>query len=408
MPPHTTTIEKLCHDPKTRQEANNFLVKARTNTAIGSGFDLGEARTGLPAVCAFLASEKLNNTDVTIQAAQVASCQTMPKFRKLVEQVRKALAARKPARRDPLTFESLVKAHCDKITKRGVKWMYTVEASLVQKLDADEDEMGSDDEITCAVFTWVCNVIEGQRLFHTNSFEDKYDDIDTANMRYLAKLIKSICGRDFEAKIRDDYAKPAVPAAASPRKSPSKPALRTLPSRDSPQKRKVTFPNADADADDVPAPARLADKAAESRLLVPRHPRVAPPDAQHVRLPHEAALYALDAPQDPCTCPPRRLNRRLNLPRKRRRLPPPLARPKQPPWTLSCPRPTHPTTMTPGLPPRRRFRPIFRDQQQWALCDPRLVPLAAAAADHTKRMIKRYGVPFQDYRAQADVAMDSD
>jgi len=175
MAPHTETIERLCHDRKTIDEANKLFLTARANTGAGSGFDLGEDRTGLAAVCAYLASQKsvpfsllnisgvsfrtsLNNTSVTFDAAQLASCQSKPKFRRLIEQVGKAIAARKPARREPPSFDGLVKEHCSHLSLRAQISMHNVEGLVLAKLD--ESNKSSEDEITCAVFIWVCNVIE--------------------------------------------------------------------------------------------------------------------------------------------------------------------------------------------------------------------------------------------------------
>jgi hypothetical protein len=55
---YAKTIEGLCHDKQTIEEANRLFRTARANTGVGSGFDLGEDRTGLAAVCAYLASLK--------------------------------------------------------------------------------------------------------------------------------------------------------------------------------------------------------------------------------------------------------------------------------------------------------------------------------------------------------------
>lgn len=55
---YAKTIESLCHDKKTRDEAKRLLQIARANTGVGSGFDLGEVRTGLAAVCAYEASQR--------------------------------------------------------------------------------------------------------------------------------------------------------------------------------------------------------------------------------------------------------------------------------------------------------------------------------------------------------------
>ncbi|KAJ7080512.1 hypothetical protein C8R44DRAFT_540279, partial [Mycena epipterygia] len=388
---HTETIERLCHDRKTIDEATRLFLIARANTGAGSGFDLGEDRTGLAAVCAYLASQNLNNTNVTFDAAQIASCQSKPKFKKLIEQVGKALAARKPARQTPLAYGPLIREHCSHISLQAIPLMDQVEVLLLEKLD--ESNTSSDDEITCAVFIWVCNVIEGRRLFHPNSFEDKYET-DATHMRQLSKLIKSTCGH-LEAKILADYNKPVSPAksaSASPRKSPSKPALRALPSRDSPQKRKVTFPD---DGDDANAPEsptkrpKIAQSAAASSSLVTLD------SIRKTRSMSSSPTKTLSAP---------------STPRKVQRMTP--SSPSKSPSKPQAATPARTAKLVPlavddalcssdeeDYEPalRRRFRPVFRDQAQWAMCDPRLAELARAAAEYSKRMIKQHGLPFQDH-----------
>ncbi|KAJ7429188.1 hypothetical protein FB451DRAFT_1576162 [Mycena latifolia] len=402
-PPYMATLEKLCHDAKTLKEAERILLIARANTGAGSGFDLGENRTGLPAVCAYIASQNLNNTNVTIEAAQIASCQTMLKFKKLRERVDKALAARKPARRGPLTFKTLIPAQCPRISLQAVGLMDEVEVTVREKMDADNDDTCSDDEITCAVFAWVCNVLEGQRLFKPTSFEGTYD-VDADNMQHLNKLIKATCRRDREAQIREDYNKPAAPvksASTSPRKSPSKP-LRELPSRDSPQKRKVASPDAD-DALPLPDSPSKRQKVASSSLVT---------------------LETILRTTRSMSASPTKLLPAPSTPRKAQRLP--SSPSKSPTKPQAAATPTRvirllPMDAVPPLsdssededaapPPRRRFRPVFRDQQQWARCDPRLTKLARAAAEHHRTMIKRHGAPFQDYRRaeDSDIVIESD
>ncbi|KAJ7747383.1 hypothetical protein B0H16DRAFT_1555799 [Mycena metata] len=394
---HIETIERLCHDKKTADEAKKLYQIARAHTAAGSGFDLGETRTGLPAVCALLASERLNNTNVTLEAARIAASQSKAKFIKLREHVEKALAAPKPALRKALDFKSLLLTHCTStINQRAAKLMDEVEVVVLEKLEdaGDKYEKVSDDEITCAIFIWVCNVILQDRVFHNKSFEERYET-DAANMRAFHGFVKA-CGRSMEAKIREDYAKIVADIPrVSPRKSPVKP-LRTLPSGDSPQKRKVAFPGAaeDSNPPDSPTKRRKVTETAASSSLVTLE-----------------SIHSM-------TSSPAKASPAPSTPRKARRLPSSPSR--SPSKTVTPSRALKLSAMNVDdassssdeedhePPTRRRFRPVFRDQKQWAMCDPRLVKIAEAAAEFNKRMIQRHGVPFQDLRHDRDVAMDSD
>ncbi|KAJ7107254.1 hypothetical protein C8R43DRAFT_1140348 [Mycena crocata] len=99
MPPSTPTLDRLCHDEATRTEAYRILLVARSLTGPGSGFDLGGISSGLDAICAYLASCNLKNTSVTIEAAQVASRQSLPNFKHLRNKVAGALQAHRAAHR---------------------------------------------------------------------------------------------------------------------------------------------------------------------------------------------------------------------------------------------------------------------------------------------------------------------
>jgi len=55
---HKLLIEKFDLQKETRDLATNFVRLASQKTAPGSGRELKEWRTGLPAVCSLLASER--------------------------------------------------------------------------------------------------------------------------------------------------------------------------------------------------------------------------------------------------------------------------------------------------------------------------------------------------------------
>ncbi|KAF8210469.1 hypothetical protein K438DRAFT_2011847 [Mycena galopus ATCC 62051] len=378
----TQIIERLTSDNQTSEEAKNLIRLARANTGVGSGFDLGEDRTGLAAVCTYLASQKLNNTNVTFEAAQAASCQNKNKFKKLHDLVAKALVTAKPARRKPLNYKNLLLEHCSQITQTAVPWMDKIEARVWEKVDDDEELV--DDEVTCAVFIWVCNAIK-PRLFHPKSFEDKYET-DTARMRRLNSIINTVCPLDAEKiqKAYNEATESAQRASVSPRKSPTKPALRTLPSRDSPQKRKVIFHGDEEDADVPESPTKR---------------RKAEPSASLVTLESIRAMAAS----------PSKLPLTPSTPRKALRL---STSPSKSPVKKVVPGTPDVGALSSDEedyepPPGRRFRPVFRDQQQWAMCDPRLAKLTKDAVEFHKGMVRLHGLPFEDARRDLD-AMDSD
>lgn len=58
MAPNDHLLQTLCRDPETLAEARAFLRLAQKKTGPGSGHELGPHTTGLPAICAHIASKK--------------------------------------------------------------------------------------------------------------------------------------------------------------------------------------------------------------------------------------------------------------------------------------------------------------------------------------------------------------
>ncbi|KAJ7094228.1 hypothetical protein C8R43DRAFT_964528 [Mycena crocata] len=93
---YNPTLQTLCQNKETLHEAHRILFAARAQIGPGSGDP-----TDLPAVCAYLASQNLKKTDASIQAAQMASSQSMVDFKSLRNQVAQALTAYKPSSHHP-------------------------------------------------------------------------------------------------------------------------------------------------------------------------------------------------------------------------------------------------------------------------------------------------------------------
>ena len=50
-------IDRLTLRPEVREKARSLLHAVHSKTGPGTGYDIGEAKTGLPAICAFIASK---------------------------------------------------------------------------------------------------------------------------------------------------------------------------------------------------------------------------------------------------------------------------------------------------------------------------------------------------------------
>ena len=51
-------IDKLTLRPEVREKARTVLRLVHSKTGPGTGYDIGEAKTGLPAICAYIASKR--------------------------------------------------------------------------------------------------------------------------------------------------------------------------------------------------------------------------------------------------------------------------------------------------------------------------------------------------------------
>ncbi|KAF6748481.1 hypothetical protein DFP72DRAFT_1074100 [Ephemerocybe angulata] len=75
------------------QKALALTHKAKVATKPGTGRELGMLSTALVPICALMASEELNSSDVTIDAAQAASCLKKADFNKAQQIIRAALGS---------------------------------------------------------------------------------------------------------------------------------------------------------------------------------------------------------------------------------------------------------------------------------------------------------------------------
>jgi len=188
-------IDKLTPRPQVREKALALLRTVHSKTGPGTGYDIGEAKIGLPAICAYIASKRYARPvslhaffssnayrgkytsagypDVTEDVAQRASCLAPRLFASTLRTVKAALHAPKtptgsPSKSrtddDPTAYAALIKEHKIGQPLRVESWMKEAHAALIalprfqQKYASHVVDSGMD--VRIAVFFWVCRTIK--------------------------------------------------------------------------------------------------------------------------------------------------------------------------------------------------------------------------------------------------------
>ncbi|KAL1703620.1 hypothetical protein EV121DRAFT_292137 [Schizophyllum commune] len=225
------TFAKLCRNEETIQSAQAFYRRAKARTGPGSGFDLGTSVAALPAICAYKASQSLNNDDVSRVAAQAASCIAPKDFDDALHKVEAALCDT----RRSMTVQSypdLVRKHSDKI--RSSSALLSLLGKTEEALDATgKAKKAKENEKMASILFWVCRQKTGEDMFKRSGFcrmhgvaPDTLDKIVELLDKRAASLAKQA------EKLLN--APPAASRPSSPTKSPTK---RELPHGGSPHKK---------------------------------------------------------------------------------------------------------------------------------------------------------------------------
>ncbi|KAI0769017.1 hypothetical protein BD413DRAFT_628852 [Trametes elegans] len=427
---HHLLLKKICHNLETLERAKAVLHTASIKTAQGSGYELGQGSSGLPAICAYIAAEELGDSDVTESIAQGASCLKPKVFKTTLNTVKAALSAAststalspKKSLRN-VSYIALVTEK--KIGRKGmvVGWMQAAEQRFMANREMRRKFATAYDAITVSVFCWTCNLMKSHRinaealLDNYNIPRDQFDEITEALDDLCESIAKEVNAAISSLKASTSVTKtavvptkattaptkattaptktankgptlpPALPPptpsrAAALMRSPSKSALRA-PSADlSPRKtpahkRKVAFDGPIAEEDEFDA---LATPSKRQKFSSPiKEPATASP-RKSSRLAHSAAR-----PEEEEDALPREADSAGAVPStpRRKRIAP--AQPSSTHSTRSVrsgrSQTATPTKRKPALAtvpedeeraPRRRYRPVFADTQQWMRGDPRL------------------------------------
>ncbi|KAI0263982.1 hypothetical protein BC834DRAFT_884865 [Gloeopeniophorella convolvens] len=424
-------INRLTPRLEVRRDAHEMLRTVHARTGPGKGYDVGEGKTGVPAICAYLASKNAGYSEITSEIAQKASCLAPKTFQSTMRTVKAVLLASKAS-------ESSVKHQIGR-SSRVEAWLQQAQETLLSlpkfKHDFSARLTASSVEVRTAVFFWVCQVIKIPKAKYS-SVQKSYG-ASSKMFNLLLELLEEGC-TDVKQSITDTIqelrkgkgGKPArdpSQAATTPSQSrpasPTKSALRNAsltPSVASSSKRRVMFEplppkvggNASNDDDDddgifvheTPSKRpRTTPRASAARVLPVRKFNSASSGSEDTEMPDAPLLVASEPVAGPST--PRRPK---PAPTHAYRTPPSqriqaLSLLSDDDGGLETPEaaPEAEEVEDDTLPPSRRFRPVFLDRVQWAQRAPRLAQDRAAAERLAKELMERWGHPFEALRVAA-------
>ncbi|KAH9969875.1 hypothetical protein BC827DRAFT_43056 [Russula dissimulans] len=270
-------IDKLTLRPEVREKARALLRTVRSKTGFGTGYDIGEAKTGLPAICAYIACKSAGYADITQEIAQKASCLAPRTFVSTLKTVKAALLSSSttttpnssPSKSgneaDPTAYATLISEYKIGQPLRVESWMKEAHAALIA-LPRFRNNLASrlaesDAEVRIAVFFWVCRAIKLSTVQHVplvdkhgvslktfsrlvKMMEDECVDLKesiSATIKEMRKKkAKGDAGEDPTSSKTTPMSTPAQSRSASPTKSALRNANLT-PALTSSAKRKVAF-----------------------------------------------------------------------------------------------------------------------------------------------------------------------
>lgn len=446
-------LRSLCTTQETLERAKSILNLALVRTGRGTGFAANAA--ALPAVAAYLASEQLNANEVSLQSAATAACVKPRVFEDMLKTVRTALQLDgggdgQHGSGGDATYQGLVMSHGVYPAKEAVRWMERAEGTLPQ-VEMMKKRYGSH-LMTCAVFFWVFNLM-GNALAEKTFCVDY--NLKPIKFKNILRGLDEHCGtvadliRSAHPKIQASPSSTArasaspskLPPAApfqlpglSPQKSksPIKSAMKgkerereLMMSRATSQKRSVAFSQSSFDHADLPeTPTKRRRIASPTKSALSPFKRgetkSSVPGEDDSTAAYRTALTGPTpahppSPGNPPVLPPSRTRDSRtdtvelpSTPRRSHRLQTSnssTASPTRSSTSTSAAVLVSTLSTSTGFPPapsltqpRKRFYPVFVDQQQWVAKDPKVERMWADAAAHRTHMIGLYGHPLEHCR----------
>ncbi|KAG2133448.1 hypothetical protein BD769DRAFT_1354091 [Suillus cothurnatus] len=409
-------LVKLCSG-ETYEKAQAILRLAKAKTGPGSGYLVAHPNA-LPGVCAYLASEELNNNEVSQKAAVASACISQNDFTKALNFVRKALGPIGRQHTRGLNYRSLIDTYRVALGEEALEWMHEAESSI-PKVDMLRTRHQAS-TVTCAIFYWICQIMEVQGVQEKSLCQNHGVPLPAFKsvIKALDKDCDAVAGR-IKSQLQEMSSSGAPSKfrsrpSTSPQKSPSKSAMKAksqdvTPAKPLTLKRAVvafSHSNVD-DLDDTTLPEtptkrrRVESPSKRGASVSPTKRTIAP---QRTILSTTAFEQAIRGDSTPCHEQQKSAVPIAISSDSHSQLPGP-----------STPRRTrsHPSRLaeessamevdeqrSEPIEPhvRKRFRPVFLDQQQWCSRDPKLSRIWDDAVEHRTQMMGLYAHPFEQYR----------
>ncbi|KAH6911498.1 hypothetical protein BKA70DRAFT_1267885 [Coprinopsis sp. MPI-PUGE-AT-0042] len=374
-------LEQMGAGPETAERAIKLVLKAKPRTAPGSGHELGEMSTGLVPICGLLASEQLNNQDITVAAAQPASCLKKAQFQRAYQILKTVLGEQgASSRRAPVGFKSLIDRYIPHSIQAARVQEYCQEVQAHFKMQAPSSDM------SCAIFHWVSTCA---KVPHLPSIEEVASDykIPANTMDAFIKRLNKDLATTKRTIAQETRNKPS--GAPSPTKAPSL----VTPGRSGRPKRELLSKQT---VQKSPSKSRV-DEEGDDDLPLPETP------TKKRRLDSEPSAQKSAARLFESTI--RASSSRATLDEVRTRsAPTPQGSPLKRTATLPEPEDvdmddasSHSEGHEAVAKARsfKRFRPVYFDHLQWNARDPRLERLWKRREEQKQALITLHGHPFE-------------
>ncbi|TFK32390.1 hypothetical protein BDQ12DRAFT_716406 [Crucibulum laeve] len=333
-------LDTLCPDAEIKSLALAYLRIATVKTAQGSGHTLSGLTTGLPAACAFLASEKLISDKFMGKQAQVSTYISLSELHKVLIQH----DAESPEVKGAIFF---------------LIYMTLNQGSHNRKM---KGTLASSQE---AIPTATSKQYPSKRVLREPPTKD-------------SPKKRPATPEPEPTQENDDaeMAPPETPVKRRKLESPAKLALRSAPSkptlRSSPVK--PIFPVA------ASASSSKVTLDVPSTRSVSRSPTRRQPDRSPARLREPELSPVRRKPGRP----PARASTAMDVD-------------THDSAAAAAPSSSESEEEEEDVPPPRRFRPVYLDHEQWGSRDPRITRLWRQGERHKKAMVDLYGHPFARY-----------
>ncbi|KZT73743.1 hypothetical protein DAEQUDRAFT_807950, partial [Daedalea quercina L-15889] len=416
---HKEVIQRLSGNEETRSLALHFLSTASLYTGPGTGYDLREGVSGLPAMCTYLASEESGNGDVAEKVAQTASCLAPKVWRTALKTVRGALQAAAAKQQEdearPLVYEDLIAQNRLGRAAFVATNMNDIEKALLKTGLLPQEFHPPNDVLKVSIFVWVCHNLMRMKKITPEAILQEYD-VPRRDYDDIADILESSCqsaAQKVRRKVEELRARKLVNSTTSatpttqpntspersPSASPSRPAVvagggrgaSLSPHKTPTHKRKVAFAeldDVDPDLLDTPskrprtaspakpkptpagAHAESAQPSISSATLVPNPDAISPSKASRPAAPQPPPLAALTMPkpsifpstkaasaQSPLDLLAQRSSSRSPFNSSSPGRPEPAVRPQTRSQTGTTPRPAPPAPVAGPSTPSRQGRP---------------------------------------------------